>query len=288
MTQRPILIAGPTASGKSEPGAGPWRNAIGGHRHQRRFHAGLSGAGDPDGPARLRGRGARAARAVWPCAGGEAYSVGRWLEDVQRRVGAGEGARLAAGHCRAAPASTFRHCSKGCRRSRPIPDDIRAYWRARGGRPGRGRCMRRSPRSDPEMAARLSPSDTQRLTRALEVIDRDGLLAGSVAARSRDAAAGRGSRHERLLVMPERQDCSSAAMPRFEAYAGGGRPRRGKAACWRSSLDPALPAMRARRGAPAGCQCWPADLSRGEPLPAPSRTTRHYMPAADHVARIDI
>lgn len=67
----------------------------------------------------------------------------------------------------------FEALLKGLSTTPKIEDEVRAYWRSRG-RDAPSLHAELAER-DPEMAARLRPSDPQRILRALEVIDSTGI-----------------------------------------------------------------------------------------------------------------
>ena len=101
---------------------------------------------------------------------------GRWLDRRRprsaKRDGRGEGAD---------PGRRHRPLFQGADR-RPCPgprhsaEMSREYWRERAERLGpRGAASRACRRAIPAMAARLRPSDPQRIVRALEVIDATGI-----------------------------------------------------------------------------------------------------------------
>jgi tRNA dimethylallyltransferase len=68
----------------------------------------------------------------------------------------------------------FRALTEGLVTVPEIPDDIRAHWRRRADTDGSIALHEDLVRLDPRIAERLLPSDSQRITRALEVIDATG------------------------------------------------------------------------------------------------------------------
>ena len=134
------------------------RGAARRHRHQRRFHAGLSRPAHHHRAADAGRGGARAASALRPCRrGGELF--GRPL--VRRCERGARGGAAGPGACRsswAAPGSISRRSRAGlppCRRSRPTS----ARRCARGSRPRASRRSMTSLRRDPLTAHRLMPGD---------------------------------------------------------------------------------------------------------------------------------
>ncbi|MQT11297.1 tRNA (adenosine(37)-N6)-dimethylallyltransferase MiaA [Segnochrobactrum spirostomi] len=167
-----ILIAGPTASGKSALAVG-LAEAIGGivvnadsmqvYRELRLLSARPEATDEARAPHALYGH--------VPAA--EPYSVARWLDEVL--------AVLAAARAENRPAIVvggtglyFEALTCGLSPIPEIPDDVRVFWRAEAERVGAGGLHAMLEVRDPAMAARLEPADTQRLTRALEVLDGTG------------------------------------------------------------------------------------------------------------------
>ena len=165
---RAILIAGPTASGKSGLAmkrAMRLAEEIGGivvnadsmqvYRDLRILTARPSAEDEARMPHRLYGH----------VGGAEAYSVARWLDDVAevlRQAGA-------AGQCPILVGGTglyFTSLLNGLSPIPDIPDDIRDTARARVREIGPEAFHAELAAIDPEMAARLPATDPQRLARA--------------------------------------------------------------------------------------------------------------------------
>ncbi len=216
--QRAILIAGPTASGKSALALAEARahngviinaDSMQVYGDLRVLSARPSANEEVQVPHVMYGH----------VDGAETYSVARWLEDVQATIPAVH----TAGQTPVIVGGTglyFKALLEGLSPVPPIPDDVRAAWRdigAQGGSTLHAELVRR----DPEMAARLRPSDRQRLTRALEVIDATGRsllewqrIPGTPLL---DAASCR-----RLVVLPDRDTLYRRCDQRFEAMLNEG------------------------------------------------------------------
>ena len=171
--RRAILIAGPTASGKSRLALALAEQA-GRHGHQCRQHAGLSRAAHPHGAAeRPRRRRGRRTRSTASSAGPRPIRPGA----TRRTRRKPSRTRAAAGGCRsssAAPGSTSRCCWRASRRFHPSIRTCAPLARARR-RAGRRRSCTPSWRAAIRaMAARLMPTDPQRIVRALEVLESTG------------------------------------------------------------------------------------------------------------------
>ena len=125
----------------------------------------------------------------------------------------------------------------------PTPDDVRSHWRGKAGKLGAEALHRVLARRDPEMAEKLAPSDTQRIVRALEVLDATGISLlewqsrpGAPLFKKRDTV--------RLVVAPERKELHQRIADRFEAMMSGGALDE-VAHLVGLRLDPSVPIMNA-------------------------------------------
>ena len=170
---RPILIAGPTASGKSglalalaERLGGTVINAdsMQVYRELRMLTARPTPGDEARAPHALYGF-VPGARPIRPGA-----MRWMWQRPSRRRERLG-----ACPSWSAALGSTSGCCCEGCRLCPPSIPLVRAYWRAAGNSAARRRsCTRCSLARDPATAARLMPTDPQRIVRALEVLESTG------------------------------------------------------------------------------------------------------------------
>ena len=102
-----------------------------------------------------------------------AYSTGAWLRDVMRLIEDG----TLAGHVPIFVGGTglyFRALAEGISEMPEIPEGIRDRWRYELNEQGRTSCIGCSPRRIPQTAATLRPIDGQRIIRALEVLEASG------------------------------------------------------------------------------------------------------------------
>jgi tRNA dimethylallyltransferase len=236
-----ILIAGPTASGKSAAALtlaeglnGTVINAdsMQVYRELAVLTARPPAADIARAPHRLYG--------VVPAA--QSYSVGSWLEDAARAIAEATGA----GRLPILTGGTglyFKALLEGLAPIPDIPPEIRQVWRTRGEELGSEGLYRELEARDPAMAARLRPSDTQRLVRALEVIDATGI---SLLEWQGGAAAPvlRPEGLVKLVIAPEREPLYAAIDARFDAMMAAGAIEEVRALL-AQHLDPGLPAMRA-------------------------------------------
>lgn len=162
-----LLIAGPTASGKSALALRLARERGGViinadsmqvYRELRLLSARPSQEEEAQAPHRLYGH----------VSGAEDYSVARWLAEATQEIEA----VWAAGQLPIICGGTglyFMALEKGLSQVPPIAANVRERWRGFA-----GDLHAELGRRDPVMAARLGPHDRQRLIRALEVIDSTG------------------------------------------------------------------------------------------------------------------
>jgi tRNA dimethylallyltransferase len=236
-----ILIAGPTASGKSGASL-DLAGRLGGtiinadsmqvYRELRLLTARPSEAEEARMPHRLYG--------TVPAV--EAYSVGRWLGDVASAMAeAREEGRLPI--FVGGTGLYFKALTEGLAPVPDIPAEIRSYWRKRAEEFGRDDLHAELAARDSAMAARLGPADPQRIVRALEVIDATGV---SLAEWQGDNAAPLLEAGEtlRLVIAPEREPLYAAIDARFDRMIEQGALDEVRA-LMELKLDPELPAMRA-------------------------------------------
>jgi tRNA dimethylallyltransferase len=239
---RPILIAGPTASGKSalalrlaEETGGVIVNA-----DAIEVYAELAILTARPGPDDL----ARAPHRLYAhVAASDAYSVQRWLADVRPLLAELADARrppiLVGGTGLYLTALT-----EGLSAVPPVDPAVRARWRAAAAKLGGEALHGELAARDPVMAARLRPSDPQRIVRALEVIEATGR---SLADWQREASPPivplAGARA--LVVAPERAALRARIEHRFRAMLAAGALDEARAVA-ALGLDPSLPAMKAR------------------------------------------
>ncbi len=268
---RALLIAGPTATGKSAV-ALALAKRFGGiivnadsmqvYRDLRMLTARPSEAEEREAPHRLFGE----------IDGAENFSVGLWL--------ARAGAILAENAGRSAPilfvggtGLYFRALTQGLSDIPRVPEDVRAAVRADAeGLPTPSLHARLTER-DPVTAARLRPSDRQRVLRALEVVAATGRpLAAFQGAREAPALAP--GQWAGLFLSPERAALNARIEARFEAMLREGAIEE-VAALMRRGLDPTLPVMRAH-GAPHLIAHLRGEVTLAEAADLAVRDTRRY------------
>lgn len=219
LKQRVILIAGPTASGKSgfalrlaEEIGGSVINAD----SMQVYHELSIITARPTAeemsrvPHRLYGHVASA----------EPYSVGRYLEDAARAIAQvrGEGrVPIVVG----GTGLYFKGLLEGLSPLPAIDPEIRARLRARADEDGAAALYAELARRDAESAARLMPTDKQRVVRALEVLESTGRtlgdwqkLPGTPVVQEAEAT--------RLLLVADRAELMERINARFDAMLAAG------------------------------------------------------------------
>jgi tRNA dimethylallyltransferase len=152
-----------------------------------------------------------------------------------------------------------------------IPDEVRqeaaALRRVLGGAAFRERLAQ----LDPAAAVHLNSGDTQRLVRAYAVVRATGLSVGMWRARPHAPAP---YRFAAILLMPPREHLYAACDARFAAMIEAGALAEATALAARG-LDPDLPAMKAV-GLPELIRHLRGDIALADAVAAAQRATRHY------------
>jgi tRNA dimethylallyltransferase len=271
MSRRALLIAGPTASGKSAV-ALALAQKLGGtivnadsmqvYRDLRVLTARPSPEEERQAPHELFGR----------IDGAVNFSAGRWLAEANavrgRIVAQGSVAIFVGG-----TGLYLRALTLGFSEIPHVPEDVRAEVRAGAEAFESAQLHSQLTARDPATAARLRPSDRQRILRALEVL----------AATGRPLASFHGARGAPLLapgqwagifLAPEREALNAAIDRRFDAMLRAGALEEVTALAARK-LDPALPVMRAH-GAPHLIAHLRGDVSLAEAASRSALDTRRY------------
>jgi tRNA dimethylallyltransferase len=271
-SERAILIAGPTASGKSALAIALARE-LGGlivnadsmqvYRELRILTARPTVEEERALPHRLYGHVSAA----------EAYSTGRWLADVEAALAqaASEGSRVIVV---GGTGLYFKALLEGLSPIPSIPAAVRAHWREAASSRGAADLHAELARRDTEMAARLVATDTQRIVRALEVLEATGLSLAEWQRRP-----GRPliepDQTIRLVLAPERAALVGRCDLRFDAMLAEGALAEVSALA-ALDLDPGLPAMGAL-GVPPLMRHLRGELALPEAAAQAKSDTRHYV-----------
>ena len=201
-----------------------------------------------------------------------AYSTGAWLREVAGLIqsGALEGQRpIFVG----GTGLYFRALLGGLSDMPEIPPHIRDRWRYKLMEEGPHRLHRLLLREDPEVGLRLKPSDGQRIVRALEVLETSGKSIAAWQAETGtplvDVASAR-----RYVLEPERAVLHSRIEARFDGMMAAGAGHE-VARIVALGLDPALPAMKAI-GVPDLSDALAGRLSVAEAITRAKAATRQY------------
>jgi tRNA dimethylallyltransferase len=242
MTDQPfaLFVAGPTASGKSALALG-LAERLGGvviNTDSMQVYAGLevltaqpSAAEQARVPHRLYGERDPAEAA------GAAWWRGRALAEMAAARDAGRLPILCGG-----TGMYFRILAEGLAELPPIPAEARAEARGLLAEAGPAALHARLAAADPATAARLRPSDSQRLARAWEVWRGTGR--GLAAWQAEAGGEPAPWRFAAIRLDPPREALRKAIAQRWEGMVAAGAVAEVEALRARG-LDPALPAMRA-------------------------------------------
>jgi tRNA dimethylallyltransferase len=264
-----VLIAGPTASGKSalalalaEKLRGVVINAdsMQVYRDLRIITARPSPAEEARVPHRLYGHVDAA----------QDYSVGRWLVDAQAALMA------AAGRLPIVVGGTglyFKALSGGLTAIPAIPADVRAAVRRRLADEGAAALHGELSRRDPASAERIRPADGVRIARALEVIEATGR---SLADWHRDGMRPTVGPDDAVKVFLNvaRDELYRRIARRFDAMLAAGALDEVRSLAARG-LDPLLPAMKAH-GVPWLRRHLNGEMPLAEAAEGAKKDTRHY------------
>jgi tRNA dimethylallyltransferase len=269
--KRAILIAGPTASGKSAFALETARR-VGGivinadsmqvYRDLSILTARPTPEDEARAPHRLYGH----------VGGSEAYSAARFADEASRAIGEAR----TRGWVPVIVGGTglyFKALLEGLSPVPPVPDDIRAHWRGEAERIGPAALHAVLAGRDPVMSQRLKATDPQRIVRALEVLEATGRsladwqeTPGTPVIEVRET--------EPFVLMPERDELYRRCDTRFEAMLQAGALEEVEA-LGRQELDPGLPVMRALGVAPL-LDLLSGKITREEAVERAKAETRQY------------
>jgi tRNA dimethylallyltransferase len=266
-----ILIAGPTASGKSalalelaakRGGVIVNADSMQVYRDLRIITARPSTDDEKLAPHRLYGHVDAA----------ENYSVGRWfseaaaaLDDASRNR---QPAIVAGG-----TGLYFSTLTRGIAAVPPIPAEIRHEVRGRLDAEGAAALHAELTLRDPASAARLKPGDRARISRALEVVLATGRSLSEWHADNTPAPVDLAGA-AKIFLMPKRDELGARIDARFDAMIAAGALEEVRALAARH-LDPNLPAMKAH-GVPWLIRHLGGEITLAEAVAQAKRDTRRY------------
>jgi tRNA dimethylallyltransferase len=267
--RRALLIAGPTASGKSSVAL-----AL-----AERFGAAIVNADSMQVYKDLRILTARPTpdeerlaphRLFGAVDGAVNFSVGRWARAAGEVLAdIGEKPVIFVG----GTGLYFRALTDGLSDIPSVPEAVRAAVRNKAEGRATGELHAELQARDPETAARLNPSDRQRILRALEVTASTGRPLASFLGARAAPALGQGE-WAGLYLAPDRAELGRRIDARFDAMLAHGALDEVVALIERR-LDPALPVMRAH-GVPHLIGHIEGRLTLEEAASRSKLDTRHY------------
>ena len=266
-----VLIAGPTASGKSALALALARKTGGVvintdsmqvYRDLRVLTARPSADEEAEVPHRLYGHVDAAVN----------FSAGSWVSDAANVLGE------ARGHNRTpifvgGSGLYFKALTRGLSAVPPIPSDVREAVRARLERDGVEALHAELARRDQTYAERLKPRDRTRIARALEVIEATGRSLLDWHREGLPPLLPPGT-FRALFLSPERDALYARIDARFETMLKSGALEEVATLAARR-LDSDLPAMKAH-GVPALIRHLDGDITREEASETGRADTRHY------------
>jgi len=266
-----VLIAGPTASGKSalalalaQGTSGVIINAdsMQVYRDLRVITARPTSDEEARVPHRLYGHVDAAVN----------FSAGRWVADAT--------AALAEARAQnrlpifvGGSGLYFKALTRGLSAVPPIPVEVRESVRARLERDGVGALQAQLAQRDPASAARLKPRDRTRIARALEVFEATGRSLSDWHRDGLPPLLPPGT-FSALFLEPDRDQLYARIDARFDAMLKAGALEE-VAALGARHLDPLLPAMKAH-GVPALLRHLKREITLDEAATIGRADTRHY------------
>ena len=266
-----VLIAGPTASGKSALALALARKSGGVvintdsmqvYRDLRVLTARPAAEEEEEVPHRLYGHVDAAVN----------FSAGAWVADAARVVDEVRSQKRLAIFV-GGSGLYFKALTRGLSAVPPIPPGIREAVRARLERDGVEALHAELARRDAANAEKLKPRDRTRIARALEVVEATGRSLTDWHREGLPPLLPPGS-FRALFLSPERDELYARIDARFDKMLGAGALDEVRRLAARN-LDPLLPAMKAH-GVPALIRHLKGEISRDEASEIGRADTRHY------------
>jgi tRNA dimethylallyltransferase len=266
-----VLIAGPTASGKSalalelaQKTGGVVINAdsMQVYRDLRILTARPTPAEEARVPHRLYGHVDAALN----------FSAGAWVTDAAQTLAEARAQRLQPIFV-GGSGLYFKALTRGLSAVPPIPTEVRESVRARLARDGVEALHAELAMRDPASAERLKPRDRARIARALEVVEATGRSLPDWHREGLPPLLPPGE-FSALFLAPERDQLYARIDARFDAMLDAGALEEVAALAARR-LDPLLPAMKAH-GVPALLRLLRGEIAREEAAEIGRADTRHY------------
>lgn len=173
---------------------------------------------------------------------GQPYSTGAWLADVKKVIADPDvkGRQLV---FVGGTGLYFRALLGGLSDMPDVPETVRQRWRYRLGEEGASNLHRVLRTTDPEAAMVIKPADGQRIVRALEVFEVSGRSILHWQS-NRGTPLVDPDTAERIIIEPERERLTGAISRRFDTMLQSGALEEVRQLL-ALDLDPDLPAMKA-------------------------------------------
>jgi tRNA dimethylallyltransferase len=267
-----VLIAGPTASGKSAVAmrVAAEMDGVVINADAMQLYGDLDILTSRPSPADER---AVPHRLYGVVPGAEAWSAGRWLEAARAEIEAA----WSQGKVPVVTGGTglyFKVLEDGLSPVPPIPAAVRARWRERLRAEGAPALHAELARLAAQEAARIEPRDSQRIVRALEVLEATGKPLAAHFAQARESSILKGVDVRRLALLPPREELYAVCDARFATMMARGALDEVKALLAKG-LAPDLPVMKAIGVKPLS-DFLAGQLSEEQAVALAQRQTRNY------------
>jgi tRNA dimethylallyltransferase len=200
------------------------------------------------------------------------FSAGAWVADAAKVLAEARAEKRLAVFI-GGSGLYFKALTRGLSAVPPIPPEIRDAVRARLERDGVEALHAELARRDPVSAERLKPRDRTRIARALEVVEATGRALPDWHREGLPPLLPR-SEFSALFLAPERDQLYAWIDARFDAMLAAGALDEVAALAARK-LDPLLPAMKAH-GVPALIRHLGGEITREQAAEIGRADTRHY------------
>lgn len=261
-----LLIAGPTASGKSALAIAEARKRNGViinadsmqvYRELRVLTARPSAEEEAQAPHRLYGH----------VSGAEEYSVARWLGDAKSEMQNCWNNNQLPIIC-GGTGLYFRALEQGLAETPPIDRSVREKWRN-----FQGNLHHELSQRDPAAAQRLNPADHQRIIRALEVIESTGQTLEQWQTLATQSHFLNEINVERIYVKVQREELYLRAELRFDTMMQNGAREEASAL---PAFEPSRPIMKAI-GVPELLAHLRGEMSEAQAISKAKTATRQYI-----------
>ncbi|NOJ47517.1 tRNA (adenosine(37)-N6)-dimethylallyltransferase MiaA [Bradyrhizobium archetypum] len=200
------------------------------------------------------------------------FSAGAWVADAEKVLAEARAAKRLVVFI-GGSGLYFKALTRGLSAVPPIPAEVREAVRARLERDGVEALHAELARRDPVSAERLKPRDRTRIARALEVVEATGRTLPSWHREGLPPLLPPGE-FSALFLAPDRDQLYARIDARFDAMLAAGALEEVAALAARK-LDPLLPAMKAH-GVPALIRHLRGEITRDQAAEIGRADTRHY------------